>query len=166
MVIIVSMIIMVAMTIMVTLIIIVAMVMVVMVIGHGGHGDHCGHGGHVGPGGHGGHCGHGHGQDRQNLYLNLAFQVTCEGQLSQFLRCFNFAHCRMKKRLSEALPIAFDILNQFSPGSLKRVQVWFGKNIVLPYEIANCLLTYKYKYKTEQRLTILIKDHFLYETTT
>ena len=27
-------------------------------------------------------------QDRQILHLNLTFQVTCVGQLSQFLRCF------------------------------------------------------------------------------
>ena len=26
-------------------------------------------------------------QDRQNCYLNLIFQITCIGQLSQFLRC-------------------------------------------------------------------------------
>ena len=31
-------------------------------------------------------------QDRQILHLNLTFQVTCVGQLSQFLRCFLQCH--------------------------------------------------------------------------
>ena len=108
--------------------------------------------------------GHGQNWQRRNWHLNLAFQVTCEGQLSQFLRCYGFAHCRSKKRLSEVLLIAFDILNQFSPRSLEKVQVWFGKEYCIV--MWNCLLTYKYKYKTGQRLTILIKGHFLYETNT
>ena len=53
--------------------------MVAMVNGHSGHV------GHDGCGGHGGH-----GQDRtgQNCHLNLTFQVTCDWQLLQFLRCF------------------------------------------------------------------------------
>ena len=28
------------------------------------------------------------GEDGQDGHLNLTFQVTCEGQLLQFLRCF------------------------------------------------------------------------------
>ena len=36
----------------------------------------------------GGYHGHQNRQDRQTWYLDLTFQATCEGQLSQFLRCF------------------------------------------------------------------------------
>ena len=58
-------------------------IMVIMVIIVIGHGSQNGHGGH--------------GQDRQdrqdrnerqNIHSNLTFQVTCVGQLSQFLGCF------------------------------------------------------------------------------
>ena len=31
------------------------------------------------------------GQDRQDRHLNLTFQATCEGQLSQFLQCFSLS---------------------------------------------------------------------------
>ena len=60
---------MVAIVIMVATVMVVMLVMVVVVNReHGGHG----------------------GQDRtgQNWHLNLIFQVTCDWQLSQFLRCF------------------------------------------------------------------------------
>ena len=59
--------------------------------GHGGLGDHGGHVDQCGHVDHGDHGVHVHGQDRQNCHLNLTFQVTCEGQLSQFLRCL-FKH--------------------------------------------------------------------------
>ena len=63
--------------------------MVAMVVHISGHGGHEGHGGHKGHGSHVGHGGHGQDrQKRQNPHINLAFQVTCVGQRSQFLRCF------------------------------------------------------------------------------
>ena len=58
-------------------------------IRHGCHGYdyHCSHARH----GHHGHRDRQENQeiqDRQIWHLNLTFQVTCKGQLSQFLQCF------------------------------------------------------------------------------
>ena len=47
------------------------------------HGHHDHHDCHC----HGHHDHHGH-QDRQKWHLNLTFQLTCVGQLLQFLQCF------------------------------------------------------------------------------
>ena len=60
--------------------------------GHHGRDGRHGRDGHHGQDGHHGHYCHYDqvrtGQDRQNWHLNLTVQVTCLGQLSQFLRCF------------------------------------------------------------------------------
>ena len=54
-----------------------------------------------------GHHGRDERQDRQTWHLNLTFQVTCKGQLSQFLRCFihglewiTCSTCEERERLS------------------------------------------------------------------
>ena len=60
-------------------------------------------------------------QDRQNWHLNLTFQVTCEGQLSQFLRCFHF---RFTWHHSQFLTIGLEIIQTENTNGSYQVQVF------------------------------------------